>query len=129
MPGMDQTTNILRIGWATGSVWMVMNGPIWCGATLLLCVPEWHSVMSRASTYAESLGYVWKTTCTSPKMAPSCLRRRVRLWRIRSEKPDQGSKHGGNESLRFLRALGDRISLLRGFLGKLRVDLNLDFLA
>src|ERR1039457_5941918 len=42
--------------------------------------------MSPGFILTENLASVWKTTCTSPKAEPSCSPRKVRLWRIRSER-------------------------------------------
>src|SRR5579864_611540 len=86
----DRTTNISPTAWDMGSGWMATNGLILSAAIQRNCRRISRPAMSLASTFAASLASVSKTTCTSPKMARSCSRRRHRRWKILSAR---GSFH------------------------------------
>src|SRR5437899_11871441 len=63
---------------------MATKGLILSAAIQRNCRRTSRPAMNRASTFAASLAFVSKTTCTSPRTARSCSRRRLRHWKILS---------------------------------------------
>src|ERR1700756_4549449 len=111
----DRTTNISPTASDMGWGWMATNGLILSVAIQRSCRQISRPAMSLGSTFAESLAFVSKTTCTSPKTARSYSRCRLLHWKIRSaygncfhHKGHQGTRReSGSVFLVYLRALSD----------------------